>query len=287
MAPDGDEVWAIRSEPLFLKGVMSDFKSKHIHRWRSGSFLSPGPSNSKTVAGSPIPRSTAFSNEGDEPSRKPSTHQHRVCGLGSWLRGLGSWLRWSLIYPCILPPLPVLPPLRCAIERMQSSERMLERRDWRPLAPTALRCRGARLDRVYGIVSTSGLTVHKAVNSKPPGRRTLKNKSTRSLRQGYLIKRRQAHRLLALAQDGEDGLVHRHALSGIVLGRLAADIHRGGVGTGGAEDADALGEAVLSCLVQRRLAVLAPRVDVCAELEQRRDALGVAAPVGVSVGLVG
>ena len=61
----------------------------------------------------------------------------------------------------------------------------------------------------------------------------------------------------------------------------------GGVGTGGAEDADALGEAVLSCLVQRRLAVLAPRVDVCAELEQRRDALGVAAPVGVSVGLVG
>ena len=81
--------------------------------------------------------------------------------------------------------------------------------------------------------------------------------------------------------------MHRHALSGVVLGRLAADIHRGGVGAGGAEDADALGEAVLGCLVQRRLAVLAPRVDVCAELEQRRDALGVAAPVGVSVGLVG
>ena len=35
------------------------------------------------------------------------------------------------------------------------------------------------------------------------------------LPQGYLIKRRQAHRLLALAQDGEDGLVHRHALSGL------------------------------------------------------------------------
>ena len=83
--------------------------------------------------------------------------------------------------------------------------------------------------------------------------------------------------------------MHRHALSGVVIGRLAAEIHRSGVGTGGAEDADALGvgEAVLSCLVQRRLAVLAPRVDVCAELEQRRDALGVAAPVGVSVGLVG
>ena len=138
MAPDGDEVWAFRSEPLFLKG-MSDFKSKHIPppRWlplvRSGSFLSPGPSNSKqgNVAGS---HSAVFSNEGDEPSRKPSTHQHRVCALGSWLR-------WPLIYPCILPPLPVLPALRCAVERMQSSERMLERRNWRPLA---LRCRGGQ-----------------------------------------------------------------------------------------------------------------------------------------------
>ena len=109
MAPDGlfrDPGVVFRSKPLFLKSVVSDFKSKHIPppRWlplvRSGSFLSPGPSNSKqgNVAGS---HSAVFSNEGDEPSRKPSTHQHRVCALGSWLR-------WPLIYPCILPPLPVL-----------------------------------------------------------------------------------------------------------------------------------------------------------------------------------
>ena len=66
MAPDGDPGVVFRSKPLFLKSVVSDFKSKHIPppRWlpfylkkklfRPGSFLSPGPSNSKaTVAGSP------------------------------------------------------------------------------------------------------------------------------------------------------------------------------------------------------------------------------------------
>lgn len=144
MAPDGDPGVVFRSKPS---------KANIFHRlvgflftqlFRPGSFLSPGPSNSKATVAGDLPsfrRSNVLPSFGDAFVRRRTKSKtfNPASASGVWSRVLA-----ALVPDLSLHPASASCAVRCAIERMQSSERMLERREFRPLAPTALRCRGAQ-----------------------------------------------------------------------------------------------------------------------------------------------